>query len=73
MAYDWLMMTSSGEVWILQSQKHYIVFTNKVVLKMNADGSVKQLKARFLAQGLPQKFKIDYDERFCLVVGFESV
>ena len=42
-------------------------------LKMNADRSVKQYKARRLAQGFTQKFGINYGETFCPVVRFGSL
>lgn len=41
-------------------------------LRVGADGLVEQHKAQLVAQGFSQKFGLDYDETFCLVVRFES-
>ena len=39
----------------------------------DADGYVERFKAHLVAQGLSQKFGLDYDETFCSVVRLESV
>ena len=40
--------------------------------KVGANGSVERYKARLVAQGLSQKFRLGYDKTFCPVVRFES-
>lgn len=42
-------------------------------LKVGANGSVERYKARLVAQGFSQKFGLDYDKTFCLVVRFKSI
>jgi len=42
-------------------------------LKSGPDGSIERYKARLIAQGFSQKYRIDYDETFCPVVRLESL
>ena len=41
--------------------------------KYDSGGNMKQHKARLVAQGLPKKHGVNYDETFCPVVRFKSI
>ena len=41
--------------------------------KQDPDGNVERHKARLVAEVYNQKYGLDYDEKFCPVVRFESV
>ena len=66
----------SNEVWeLVEPPPDRKIVGSKWVFKqkMDADGVVKQYKARLVAQGCSQQYGLDYEETFSPVVRFESV
>ena len=41
-------------------------------VKADADGSIEHFKDRLVAQGFSQKYRTDYDQKFCPVVRLKS-
>ena len=66
----------SNDVWdLVELPSGQMAVGTKWVFKhkVDADGLVERHKARLVAQGCSQRFGLDYNETFCLVVRFESV
>ena len=64
-----------NDVWdLVELPKDWKAVGSKWVFKfkVDAEGSVERHKARLVAQGFSQKFGVDYEQRFCPVVRFES-
>ena len=63
-----------NDVWdLVELPKHRKAIGNKWVFNkcnIGVDGSVERYKARLVAQGFSQRYCLDYDETFCLVVRF---
>ena len=66
----------SNDVWeLVEPPPNRKIVGSKWIFKRkkDAEGVVKRYKARLVAQGCSQQFKLDYEETFSPVVRFESV
>ncbi|PHT38383.1 Copia protein [Capsicum baccatum] len=71
-----LATLEENDTWdIVDRPTNAIIIRSRWVysVKMKADGSLDQYKARLVAQGYKQEYGIDYEETFALVVKMTTV
>ena len=71
-----MKLLHSNDVWeLVEPPPNRKIVGSKWIFKKKTDanGTVNRYKARLVAQGCSQRFGLDYEETFSLVVRFESV